>query len=134
MFINLFNHLIENEFDPLRFIAILWLEPQIDEILSRAAFLVPTPGYNRKLTFIEYRTELLPLIGWYARNPKLRTSKDYQLIMHALRSLLPPQDPPNLSTDIDLPLDLPIDLPPSTADNSVGAFSQTKKPNQGTNP
>lgn len=128
MFINIFNHLIENEFDPLRFIAILWLEPQIDEILSRAAFLVPTPDYNRKLTFIEYRTELLPLIGWYARNPRLRTSKDYQLIMHALKSLLPPQEPPNQSNDLDLDTPLPT------------AYTDTPLPNpyrnisQGTNP
>jgi hypothetical protein len=93
MYDTLLSRAVDNDLSANRLYTILQLEPRIDEILSRAAFLEITPTYNRLRAYHQYRVQLEPLIGWHAENPSLRTADDYQLILHALFTLLPPDEP-----------------------------------------
>lgn len=78
--------------------AIFALEPRVYTILVEAKHTKPIKGYNRILTYYDFRDELIRLVGWEARNPVLRTMAAYDLAVGTMSDLLP-WDPADLNAD-----------------------------------
>ena len=77
---------------------ILLLEPRLLEFLIQAHTQKTGDSYNRIQTYVELRNAVIPLVGWYAEHPDLRTSSDYMVVIETISDLLPPD-----RWDIEIP-------------------------------
>jgi hypothetical protein len=81
---------------------ILAAEPRLQPILDQATHHETGPRYDRILAYNHLRSQITPLVGWYAAHPDLRNSGDYQLVIETIINLLPPD-----SIDLRYPPPLP---------------------------
>jgi len=81
---------------------ILLTEPRLLPILIEAHTQKTGPDYDRIVTYIRLRNQAVHLVGYFAENPGLRTSFDYDIVIQTLIDLLPP-DYDDLHVDPRLP-------------------------------
>lgn len=73
---------------------IMDLEPAVAQILWRALTREAGPGYSNLGAVRELKGEIQSHVGFFAKNPALRDSKDWNAVMYTVYDLLPPEEEP----------------------------------------
>lgn len=69
---------------------ILRMEPKAWDVLTMAREQQFSPAYNLEHEYVYLKHRAQRLVGWDARNPQLRSHEDYDAMIRAISSLLPP--------------------------------------------
>ncbi|WP_162490072.1 hypothetical protein [Neomoorella thermoacetica] len=75
-----------------RFKELCKIEPELWELYQEAKSYKPTPDFCANWVWYcrgGLKERLLPLVGWLASNPALRTSEAYDLAYHTIYNALP---------------------------------------------
>lgn len=80
---------IKRIYSNVRFQEILAIEPRIAAILDRAKRIRLSRDYHWYPTYVDYKHELMKLVGWEAERDELRSEHDYDLVIGAVDTILP---------------------------------------------
>lgn len=69
---------------------VLRLEPKAWEVLTMARTQQFSVGYNLEHEYVHLKHRIERIVGWWARNPALRSHLAYEAMIHAVSRLLPP--------------------------------------------